>query len=181
MKICNASTHQPAHRKTCLTLIMCIDMHFNSIFFLSTFNTSKHIFMDFVVVLHRTTPQNKSASLRFGLTWQFLKKKKKKKESMAKFAKLVWLAAVQLFYFCLSFFFSYNSNKKKREEKGPKAIFEKELPKLMYVVMLSRKLNRRCPRSIRLKGYSCKLMLLFCTFTIIHPACLLPPSANQVA
>ena len=49
------------------------------------------------------------------------------------------------------------------------------------VVMLSRKLNRRCPRSIRLKGYSCKLMLPFCTFTIIHPACLLPPPGNQVA
>ena len=52
MKSCNASTHQPAHRKTCLTLIMCIDMHFHSIFFLSTFNTSKHIFIDFVVLLH---------------------------------------------------------------------------------------------------------------------------------
>ena len=33
MKNCNASTHQPAHRKTCLTLIMCKDMHFHSIFF----------------------------------------------------------------------------------------------------------------------------------------------------
>ena len=34
MKNCNASTHQPAHRKICLTPIMCIDMHFHSIFFL---------------------------------------------------------------------------------------------------------------------------------------------------
>ena len=33
MKNCNASTHQPAHRKICLTPIMCIDMHFHSIFF----------------------------------------------------------------------------------------------------------------------------------------------------
>ena len=52
MKNCIASTHQPAHRKICLTPIMCIDMHFHSIFFLSTFNTSKHIFIDFVVLLH---------------------------------------------------------------------------------------------------------------------------------
>ena len=29
----NASTHQPAHRKICLTPIMCIDMHFHSILF----------------------------------------------------------------------------------------------------------------------------------------------------
>ena len=36
---------------------------------------------------------------------------------MAKFAKLVWLAVVQLFYF-LSFFFSYNPNKKKRRERS---------------------------------------------------------------
>ena len=180
MKNCIASTHQPAHRKICLTLIMCIDMHFHSIFSLSTFYTSKHIFIDFVVLLHWTTQQSKSASLRSGLTWQSLKKKKKKKKH-SKVAKLVWLAAVQLFYFCLSFFFSYNPNKEKREEKGPKAFFEKEWPKLMFVVMLSQKLNRRCPRSARLKGYSCKLMLLFCTFTIIHPACLLPPPANQVA
>ena len=40
MKNCNASTHQPAHRKICLTPIMCIDMHFHSIFFFSTFNTT---------------------------------------------------------------------------------------------------------------------------------------------
>ena len=33
MKNCNASTHQPAHRKICLTPIMCIYMHFHSIFF----------------------------------------------------------------------------------------------------------------------------------------------------
>ena len=103
MKYCNASTHQPAHRKICLTPIVCIDMYFHSIFFLSTFNTSKQILIDFVMLLHWTTQQNKSASLKFGRTWQFFKKKKEKK-SMAKFAKLVWLAAVQLF-FCLSFFF----------------------------------------------------------------------------
>ena len=78
MKNCKASIHQPAHRKICLTLIMCIDMHFHSIFSLSTFYTSKHIFIDFVVLLHQTTTQqNKSASLRFGLMWQSLKKKKK--------------------------------------------------------------------------------------------------------
>ena len=33
VKNCNASTHQPAHRKICLTPIMCIDMHFHSILF----------------------------------------------------------------------------------------------------------------------------------------------------
>ena len=38
---------------------------------------------------------------------------------MAKFAKLVWLSAVQLFYFCLSFFFfSFNPNKKQRRERS---------------------------------------------------------------
>ena len=43
---------------------------------------------------------------------------------MAKFAKLVWLAAVQLFYFCL--IFSHIIQTKKREkEKGPIAIFER--------------------------------------------------------
>ena len=43
MKNCNASTHQPAYRKICLTLIMCIDMHFRSIF-LSTFkNFQTHL------------------------------------------------------------------------------------------------------------------------------------------
>ena len=42
---------------------------------------------------------------------------------MAKFVKLVWLAAVQLFYF-LSFFFSYNPNKKK-EKKRSKSYFLK--------------------------------------------------------
>ena len=35
MKYCNASTHQPAHRKICLTPIMCIDMYFHSIFSLN--------------------------------------------------------------------------------------------------------------------------------------------------
>ena len=46
MKTCNASTHQLAHKKICLTPIMCIVMHFRSIFFLSTFyfpNTSSLI------------------------------------------------------------------------------------------------------------------------------------------
>ena len=37
---------------------------------------------------------------------------------MAKFAKLVWLAAVQLFYFCLSFFFHLIQTKKKRRERS---------------------------------------------------------------
>ena len=177
MKNCNASTHQPAHRKICLTPIMCIDMHFHSIFF-STFNTTKHIFIDFVVLLHWTTQQNKSASLRFWLTWQFLKKKKAWQSLPS---SVVWLAAIQLFYFLSFFLFFFHIIQTKKEEKSPKAIFGKEWPKLMYVVMLSRKLHRRCPRSIRLKGYSCKLMLPFCTFTIIHPACLLPPPANEVA
>ena len=177
MKNCNASTHQPAHRKKDLLDTDHVHRHALPFYFFSLLlilpNTSSLI-IDFVVLLH-WTQQNKTASLRFRLTRQLLKKKK---NSMTKFAKLVWLAAVQLFYF-LSFF-SYIPNKK-REEKGPKAIFENEWPKLMYVVMLSRKLNRRCPRSLRLKEYSCNLMLPFCTFTIIHPPCLLPPSADQVA
>ena len=37
---------------------------------------------------------------------------------MAKFAKLVWLAAVQLFYFCLSFFFHIIQTKKRRRERS---------------------------------------------------------------
>ena len=214
MKNCNASTHQPAHRKTCLTLIMCIDMHFHSIFFsplLILPNTSWLILWCSYteqlnkikvhpwgsglrdnsskkkkkksmakMLLHWTTQQNKSASLRFGLTWQFLKKKKMHGKVCQ--ARVVSCCPAILLFIFLFFFhiFKNMSKQKKREEKGPKAIFEKECPKLMYVVMLSRKLNRCCPRSIRLKGYSCKLMLLFCTFTIIHPACLLPPPANQV-
>ena len=78
MKNCNASTHQPAHRKICLTLIISVHRTCTSVlFFLSTF-TSKHIFIDFVVLLHWTTQQNKSAPLRLRLRWQFLKKKKKR-------------------------------------------------------------------------------------------------------
>ena len=45
---------------------------------------------------------------------------------MAKFAKLVWLAAVQLFYFYLSFFFfSYNPNKKKEKRKVQKQFLKR--------------------------------------------------------
>ena len=185
MKNCNASTHQPAHRKICLTLSHVHRHALPFYFFLSTFNTSKHIFIDFVVLLHWTTQQNKSASLRFGLTWQFFKKnnkkikiKKRKHGKVCQAHVVSCCPAILLFVFL---FFFHIIQTKKREEKGPKAIFEKEWPKIMYVVMLSRKLNRCCPRSIRLKGYSCKLMMLFCTFTIIHPACLLPTPANQVA
>ena len=48
---------------------------------------------------------------------------------MAKFAKLVWLAAVQLFYFYLSFFFHILCpNKKKRRERS-KSNFWKGMPK----------------------------------------------------
>ena len=81
-----------------------------------------------MVLLHWTTQQNKSASLRFGLTWQILKKKKKKKKSMAKFAKLVWLAVVQLFYF-LSFFFFHIIQTKKRRRERPKSNFWKGMIK----------------------------------------------------
>ena len=45
-------------------------------------------------------------------------KKKKKKKKDGKVAKLVWLAAVQLFYFCLSFFFHIIQTKKKRRERS---------------------------------------------------------------
>ena len=143
------------------------------------FFTSKHIFIDFVVLLHWTTQHNKSALLRFRITWQLLKKKK----NMAKFAKLVWLAAVQLFYICFSF--SYYPNKERERERERrerfKSNFWKGMTKPMHVVMLSLKLNQRRPWSNRHKGYSCKLMLPFCTFTSIHLACLLPLPANQVA
>ena len=101
---------------------------------------------------------------------------------MAKFAKLVWLAAVQLFYFLsFFFFFSYNPNKKKREEKGPKAIFEKEWPKLMYVVMLSRKLNRRCPD----QSGSRAILASWCCCSapsqsfILHACCLLQQTKSH--
>ena len=80
-----------------------------------------------MVLLRWTTQQNKSASLRFGLKWQFLKKKKKK--SMAKFAKLVLLAAVQLFYFCLSFFFFIYKSKQKKRREMSKSNFWKGLIK----------------------------------------------------
>ena len=43
MKICNGSTHQPAHRKICLTPIMCIYMRFWSSFFFSTFYFQTHL------------------------------------------------------------------------------------------------------------------------------------------
>ena len=79
MKNC-ASTHQPANRN----MLDTDHVHIHALpfyFFRSTFNTSKHIFIDFVVLLHWTTQQNKSASLRFGLTWQFLIKKKKEEKA----------------------------------------------------------------------------------------------------
>ena len=97
---------------------------------------------------------------------------------MAKFAKLVWLAAVQLFYFCLSFF-SFK-NKKKRRERS-KSNFWKGMTKTN--VCCNAVPETQPPSSIdqaQGPGYSCKLMLLFCTFTIIHPACLLPPPASRI-
>ena len=99
---------------------------------------------------------------------------------MAKFAKLVWLAAVQLFYFLSFFFHILCPNKKKREEKGPKAIFEKECPKLMYVVMLSRKLNRRLDQS----GSRAILASWFCCSApsqsfILHACCLLQQTKSH--
>ena len=55
---------------------------------------------------------------------------------MAKFAKLVWLAAVQLFYFCFSFFSSYYPNKKKKEKRKVQKQFWKGMTKtnVRYVV-----------------------------------------------
>ena len=178
-KISNASTHQPAHRKICLTLIMCINMHFHSIFFLSTFNTSKHIFIDFVVLLHWTTQQNKSASLRFGLTWHWFLKKKK---SMAKFAKLVWLAAVQLFYF-LSFFFFFSyimSKQKKKKRERSKSNFWKGMPKT-NVCCNAVPENQPPLSSIKqAQGLFLQVDAAVLHLHNIHPACLLPPPANQV-
>ena len=126
MENCNASTHQPAHKKIGLTLIKWIDMHFRSIFFsLSTFYTSKPIFIDFVVFLHWTTQQTISASLRFGPTWHVLKKKTRRKAWQLWFAKLVWLAAVQLFHFLSFFFFMLSKQKKKKEEKVQKQFLKR--------------------------------------------------------
>ena len=122
MKNCNASTHQPAPRKICLTPIMCIDMHFHCIFS-STFNTTKHIFIDFVVLLHWTTQQNKSASLRFWLTWQFLKKKPGKVcQAQSSLHVVSCCPAFLLFVFL---FFFHIIQTKKKEEKVQKQILEK--------------------------------------------------------
>ena len=99
-------------------------------FFLSTFNTSKHIFIDFAVLLHWTTQQNKSASLRFGLTWQFLKKKKKKKKhgKVCQACVVSCCPAIPLFIFLSFFFIYYVQTKKKREERS-KSNFWKGMPK----------------------------------------------------
>ena len=52
VKYCNASTHQQAHRKICLTCTDHVQRHALPFYFFSTFNTTKHIFIDFVVLLH---------------------------------------------------------------------------------------------------------------------------------
>ena len=44
---------------------------------------------------------------------------------MAKFAKLVRLAVVQLFYFLSFFFFSYNPNEKKEKRKVQKQFLKR--------------------------------------------------------
>ena len=181
MKNCNASTHQPAHRKICLTLIMCIDVHFRSIF-LSTFNIFKHIFIDFMVLLHWTTQQNKSASLRFRLTWQFLKKKKKKKKKK-KHGKVCQARVVRccpaILLLSFFFFFYLIQTKKKRRERSKSNLW-KGMTKTN--VCCNAVPETQPPSSIdQAQGInSCKLMLLFCTFTIIHPACLLPPPASRI-
>ena len=50
---------------------------------------------------------------------------KKKMNTMAKFTKLVWLAAVKYSPLCL-LFFMVSKHKKEREENCLKAIFQKE-------------------------------------------------------
>ena len=99
---------------------------------------------------------------------------------MAKFAKLVWLGAVQLFYFCLSFFFFHLIQTKKKRRERSKSNFWKGMTKTN--VCCNAVLETQPPSSIdQAQGInSCKLMLLFCTFTIIHPACLLPPPASRI-
>ena len=87
---------------------------------------------------------------------------------MAKFAKLVWLAAVQIF----CFFFHIIKTKREREEKNLKAIFQKEWPKPIcmwscfhwntIVVVF----DQRGTRSI----FASWLMLSFCTCTSIRLA-----------
>ena len=116
--VMQAHTNQ-AYWKICLTPIMCIDMHFHSIFF-STFNTTKHIFIEFVVLLNWTTQQNRSASLRFWLTWQFLKKKKKHGkvcQAQSSLCVVSCCTAILLFVF-LSFFFHIIQTKKKKRERS---------------------------------------------------------------
>ena len=147
-------------------------------FFLSTFNTTKHI-IDFVVLLHWTTQHNKSASLNFGLRWQFLKKKKKKKKkSMAKFAKLVLLAAVQLFYF-LSFFFFIWSKQKKRRERS-KSNFWKGLIKTNVCCNAVPETQPPLSSINQAQGVFLQVDAAVLHLHNHHPACLLPPPANQV-
>ena len=86
--------------------------------FLSTFNTSKHIFIDFVVLLHWTTQQNKSASLRFGLTWQFLKKKKKKKKKHGKVCQARVVSCCPAILLFVFLFFHIIQTKKRRRERS---------------------------------------------------------------
>ena len=94
--------------------MMCIDMHFHSIFFLFTFFTFKHIFID-----SYTQEPNKIKVHPWGSGWRdnFSKKNEKWENNMAKFAKLMWLAAVHLFYFCFSFLLFILSKQKKEEKK----------------------------------------------------------------
>ena len=127
-----------------------------------------------MVLLHWTTQQNKSASLRFRLTWQFLTKKKHGEVCQARVVSCCPAILLLSFFF----FFHLIQTKKKRRERS-KSNFWKGMTKTNVCCNAVPGLNRR-PRSIRLKGYSCKLMLLFCTFTIIHPACLLPPPASRI-
>ena len=62
-----------------------------------------------------TTQQERTCSV--------LKPEKKTWQSLP---SLCGSAAVQLFYFCLILSHIIQTKKKEREEKGPKAIFEKE-------------------------------------------------------
>ena len=96
---------------------------------------------------------------RLSVKYMFISKKKL--STVAKFAKLVWLAAVQIFCFLSSFFFMLSKHKRERSEgrKESKSNFSKGMTETnLYVVMFSLKHNHHRPQSKRHKEYFCKLI-----------------------
>ena len=89
---------------------------------------------------------------------------------MANFAKLVWLAAVQIFCFLASFFIL--SKQTKKEKKRVQKQFLKMNDRNLYVCgnVFTEAQSSSSSRPKRHKEYCCKLMLSFCTCTNIRPA-----------